>query len=108
MFRTFTPLSLSCLLDTPSFNLYKIYKSIIFIQKKSDFYYLKGSLFRFLPEKERIIIDDFGEDGTKIRRKLKTLSPLKKPYLDFWYRCKTVKVYLIFFWGGGGFSQRIA
>ena len=45
-------------------------------------------------------MDDFGEDGTKIRRKLKTLSPLKKPYLDFWYRCKTVKVYLIL--GGRG------
>ena len=93
MFRTFTPLSLSCLrvLDTPSFNLSKYN----FYTKKSDFYYLKGSLFRFLPEKERIIIDDFGEHGTKIRRKLKTWSRLKKPYLDFWYPCKTVKVYLI-------------
>ena len=50
-------------------------------------------------------MDDFGEDGTKIRRKLKTLSPLKKPYLDFWYRCKTVKVYLIFFWGGEDFRS---
>ena len=66
-----------------------------FYTKKSDFYCLKGSLFRFLPETERIIIDDFGEDGTKIRRKLKTWSPLKKPYLDFWYHCKTLKVFFI-------------
>ena len=56
---------------------------------------MKGSLFRFLREKERIIVDDFGEKGNKIRRKLKSWSPLKKPYLDFWYRCNTVKVYLI-------------
>ena len=68
---------------------------------------MKGSLFRFLPEKERIIIDDFGEDGKKIRRKLKSWSPSKKPYLDFWYRCKTVKVYLSLGGGGGGGERGI-
>ena len=99
MFRTFTPLSLSFLLDTPSFNLSKYN----FYTKKVGFLLFEG---KFIP----VFTWERKDYCRWFRRKLKTLSPLKKPYLDFWYRCKTVKLYLFFFFwgGGGGFSQRIA